>query len=152
MLLLLRWSWPLPPVTLYTTAEAVKGTSSSDLAAVRSVRPVQPQRVETHQLIFIYDSCSKQTATVSGLIKDICIVATDNCVFRRSSWSVCGIQAIISSKLKWRPGRMTDNYHQDSVKSTRICFYVHASLSCCSCSGHIFDVAGPSTSRHYRFF
>lgn len=68
----LRWSWPLSPVTPYTTAQAVEGTSSSDLAAVLSV---QPQRVETHQqrrdiaqLIFIYDSCSKQTATITPLL------------------------------------------------------------------------------------
>lgn len=154
-MLLLRWSWPLSPVTLYTTAEAAKGTSSSDLAAVPSVLPVPPQRAETHQqrsFLFMIPPANKQTTNYvtqnGGLVKDICISATDNCVFRPSDRSVCGLQAVISSKL----GRMTANYHHDSVKNTRLCFYVHGRLSCCTGSGHIFDVAGRSTSRHSRFF
>lgn len=49
----LRWPWPVSPVTLYTTAEPVKRTSSSDLVSSCGLLKHIWQCRNTVQLIFI---------------------------------------------------------------------------------------------------
>lgn len=167
----LRWSWPPSPVTLYTTAEPVKGTSSSDLAAVCwNTSAMLKYRGARFYLWFLQQTNSNFVTQNRGPMKETyrhhyrywhhCTV---KCGFICFNWSVfshqtwkCSLKLTLFLFLnvlsRWGIMMCMGGWQifisvtPDSVKNSRICLHMHRTLSCCSRSGHIFDVAGQITS------